>query len=164
MQWAFYRIPVTGSDQAIELNRFLRTVRVLNCHREFVANGDASFWAMAVEYMPPVEAAARPARDAVATKVDYKTVLPPEDFALFARLREWRKVLANSEAVPVYTIFTNEQLSEMARRRCSSLAALTEIDGIGQGRLDKFGRAALEVIGGFGNGAGEGPVPGDSGA
>ena len=70
MQWAFYRIPVTGSDQAIELNRFLRTVRVLNCHREFVANGDASFWAMAVEYMPPVEAVPRAGRDAAASKVE----------------------------------------------------------------------------------------------
>jgi superfamily II DNA helicase RecQ len=162
MQWAFYRIPVTGSDQATELNRFLRTVKVLNCHREFVANGDASFWAMAVEYMPAQENVARPGRDPVATKVDYKTVLPPEDFALFARLREWRKTLANSEAVPVYTVFTNEQLAEMSRRRCSSLAALSEIGGVGQGRLDKFGRAALEVIGGFTSGAGEGAVPGHS--
>lgn len=161
MQWAFYRIPVTGSVEATELNRFLRTVRVLNCHREFVANGDASYWAMAVEYLPALENAARPGREAGA-KVDFKAVLPPEDFALFARLREWRKALANSEAVPVYTIFTNEQLAEMSRRRCSSLATLAEIEGVGQGRTEKYGRAVLDVIGGFCNGAGEGAVSGDS--
>ena len=162
MQWAFYRIPVTGSDEAIELNRFLRTVRVLNCHSEFVANADASFWAMAVEYLPPVEGASKIGRENTLTKVDFKSVLPPDDFALFAKLREWRKALANRDAVPVYTIFTNEQLAEMARRRCSSMAALSEIGGVGQGRIEKFGRDVLEVIGGFSNVTGEGSVSGDN--
>lgn len=162
MQWAFFRIPSTGGEAADELNRFLRSVRVLNCHREFVAQGDASFWTLAVEYLPSMDCAPRPGREAAAGKVDFKAVLPPEDFALFARLREWRKKTGNQDAVPVYTIFTNEQLAEMARRRCSALAALGEIDGVGQGRLDKYGKAVLEIIGGFVNGAGEGTVPADS--
>jgi hypothetical protein len=51
MQWAFYRIPVTGGDESADLNRFLRSVRVLTVHREFVGQGDASFWALAVEYL-----------------------------------------------------------------------------------------------------------------
>jgi hypothetical protein len=34
MQWAFYRIPVTGGAASDELNRFLRSVRVLTVHRE----------------------------------------------------------------------------------------------------------------------------------
>lgn len=46
MQWAFFRITVTGGDEGDNLNRFLRSVRVLNLHREFVAQGDASYWAV----------------------------------------------------------------------------------------------------------------------
>ena len=49
MQWAFFRIPVTGGEEGDSLNRFLRSVRVLNLHREFVGQGDASYWAVAVE-------------------------------------------------------------------------------------------------------------------
>lgn len=161
MQWAFYRIPVTGGDASVDLNRFLRSVRVLNVHREFVGQGDASFWAMAVEYLPTTETTQPTARTGT-SKTDFKALLPPEDFALFARLREWRKQIANVEAVPVYTIFTNEQLAEMSRRRPSSLSAIGEIDGIGQGRLDKYGKAVLKVIGDFRDGAGEGTVSPDS--
>lgn len=75
MQWAFFRIPVTGGDEAIELNRFLRSVRVLNIHREFVGQGDGSYWAMSVEYLPAAESASRSGRDAgmSAAKVDFKT-------------------------------------------------------------------------------------------
>ena len=164
MQWAFYKIPVTGGEASVELNRFLRSVRVLNCHREFVPDKDASFWAMAVEYLPAATAdGGQGSSRGTAIKTDFKAVLPPEDFALFARLREWRKQAANNDAIPVYAIFTNEQLAEMARRRCSSLATLREIDGIGQGRLDKYGVAVLEVIGAFANGAWERAVPADSG-
>jgi hypothetical protein len=63
MQWAFFRIPVTGGEEGDGLNRFLRSVRVLNLHREFVSQGDASYWAVAVEYLPG-EAGSRQNRDA----------------------------------------------------------------------------------------------------
>lgn len=145
MQWSFFRITVTGGEEALELNKFLRTVLVLNVHREFVSQGDGSFWAIAVEYLPATGTSAGRGSEGNG-KTDFRAILSPADFTLFARLREWRKAAANSEAVPVYTIFTNEQLAEMARRRCSSKAALGEIDGIGAGRIEKYGEAVLELI------------------
>jgi hypothetical protein len=49
---AFYSIPARGDAGLQEdLNRFLRSHRVLTVHREFVGQEDNSFWAMAVEYM-----------------------------------------------------------------------------------------------------------------
>jgi len=161
MQWSFFRIPVTGGAASEELNRFLRSVRVLTVHREFVGQGDPSYWALAVEYLPATDSTQLVMRG-VGSKTDFKALLPPEDFALFARLREWRKQMAFAEALPVYAIFTNEQLAEMARRRCTSAAALREIDGIGQGRLDKYGSAVIEVIGGFTHVAREGAISPDS--
>lgn len=159
MQWAFFRIPVTGGEEGDSLNRFLRSVRVLNLHREFVGQGDASYWAVAVEYLPG-EAGSRSGRDAPSpARVDFKAILPPEDFALFARLREWRKQEGIQDGVPVYAIFTNEQLAEIARRRPSSRAMLADIDGVGKGRIDKYGAAALDVVKGFAHGEGERAVP-----
>lgn len=45
-------------------------------------------------------------------RVDYREALPPHEFAAFAKLRELRQQLTRAEAVPVYTIFTNDQLAD----------------------------------------------------
>jgi hypothetical protein len=45
-------------------------------------------------------------------KIDYKDVLKPEEFEVFSRLRDWRKSVAEKEAVPGYTVLTNEQLAQ----------------------------------------------------
>lgn len=57
-------------------------------------------------------------------------MLCADDFTLFAKLREWRKDTALKEAIAVYTIFTNEQLAQIAGKRPKSKAALQEIQGI----------------------------------
>ena len=75
--------------------------------------------------------------------MDYRELLKPEEFEVFSTLRDWRKEVAEKEGVPVYTIFTNEQLADMVRRRVSSKTQLKEIDGVGDGRLEKYADAVL---------------------
>jgi superfamily II DNA helicase RecQ len=79
-------------------------------------------------------------------KVDYREVLSPEEFAVFARLREVRKEIAQSEAVPVYTIFTNEQLAQMVQTKAKTRTALEAIAGVGDARIEKYGARVLEVL------------------
>ncbi len=79
-------------------------------------------------------------------RVDYREILPPAQFAIFAKLRDLRKQLAQAEAVPVYTIFTNEQLAEMVRRGAKSTADLEAIAGVGDSRVSKFGRQFVELL------------------
>jgi len=73
-------------------------------------------------------------------------LLSESEFRVFVQLRELRKELANREAIPVYTVFTNEQLAEMAWRLPKSRAALAEIEGIGEAKMAKYGPAFLERI------------------
>jgi len=61
--------------------------------------------------------------------------LSQEDFALFVKLRDWRKQAASLEAVPVYTIFTNEQLAAIAQKRTATLSDLKTINGVGESRV-----------------------------
>ena len=68
----------------------------------------------------------------VRAKTDYKEILSEPDFAIFAKLRDVRKAIAQSEAVPVYTIFTNEQLAQMVTSKATTRAALAKIDGLGR--------------------------------
>jgi len=101
--------------------------------KEFVSNDEDSFWAFCIEFLDGQMA---PRKSGSSPKVDYKEVLSPEDFAVFSKLRDLRKSLAESEGVPVYAIFTNEQLADVAKARPPSKAALGKINGIGEGRLE----------------------------
>jgi hypothetical protein len=75
-----------------ELNRFLRSVRVINTRREFVSQGDNSFWSLAVEYLADTDSRTdKNGNTKKRSRIDYKEVLPPETFAIYAKLREWRQ-------------------------------------------------------------------------
>ena len=57
-----------------------------------------------------------------------------------------RKEIAQAEGVPVYTIFTNEQLAQMVQSRATTKAALEKIAGVGDARIEKYGARMLEVL------------------
>ena len=134
MALKFFRIPVEGgSAPEAELNSFLAGHKVVRLTRELVEREQAPAWAICVDYLEGGFAASPVAARGKggSSKVDYRDVLSVEDFALFAKLREQRKVLSEKEGVPVYAVFTNEQLAEIAKARPASRAALGEIAGIG---------------------------------
>jgi superfamily II DNA helicase RecQ len=142
VQLRFFVIPIREIEAVeAEVNRFLRSVRVVNMQREFVPQGDNSFWSLAVEYL--VDGGRSPRRK---PRVDYKEVLSPEAFGVYATLREWRKAKAAQEAVPVYTIFTNEQLAEIAENQATTKAGLQAIDGIGEARVKKYGDEVAKIV------------------
>jgi superfamily II DNA helicase RecQ len=73
-------------------------------------------------------------------------VLSAEDFAVFAKLREIRKAIAQAEGVPLYTVFTNEQLAQIVQARATSKSALEQVVGVGDGRVGKYGERILKWL------------------
>ncbi|MGO9202903.1 MAG: HRDC domain-containing protein [Limisphaerales bacterium] len=145
MQLRVFILPVKNLGEAEgEMNGFLRSHRVLAVKKEFVPDGENSFWTFCVEYLESVGAAG--VWPGKGPKVDYKEVLKPAEFEVFSRLREWRKAAAEKEGVPVYAVLTNEQLAQIVRKQVSSKAALKEIDGVGEARVEKYGEAVLKVL------------------
>jgi len=71
-----------------------------------------------------------------------------EDRDLFEALRECRKKLADENAVPPYVIFHDATLMQMAADKPSTDAALLEISGVGQTKLERYGPSFLAVIDG----------------
>jgi hypothetical protein len=129
MAYRFFTISIRDEGPAAaDLNGFLRSRRVLSVDRRWVDQGSESFWSFCVDYLESSGEAtggAPPGRNGTNRgKVDYREVLSPEDFAVFARLRQARKEIAQADAVPVYTIFTNEQLAQMVQARATTKAAL----------------------------------------
>ncbi len=146
MQFKYFIIPAGSPEEATEdLNRFLRSHRILSVQHEFVADTTSPRWCVAVEYLDN-QGAAQNKRGRKSKRIDYKQVLSQEDFALFAKLRDWRKVTAEQEGVPVYTIFTNEQLAKMATDRITTKSILSDLDGVGEGRVGKYGNSIVNII------------------
>ena len=148
----FFAVPALSPQPAQdEFNQFCLTHRVVNIERQFVCDSANSYWALCAT-VAPADATlpdalkspdSRAKSNITSGRVDYKTVLSEQDFALYAELRNWRKGMADAEGIPVYALFTNEQLAEIVRRRVDSLNALGSIDGIGPSRVQRYGAKLL---------------------
>ncbi len=144
LQYAAFHLPVYGSAaEQEELNRFLRGHRTVQTWREFIDSPGNPGWAILVEYMAEEKGGERQLG-----KVDYKEILSENDFAVFCKLRDVRKSLAEKNGLPVYAVFTNDQLADIARQKPSSKTGLMRIDGIGQGKSEKFEDEILACIAG----------------
>lgn len=149
IQYKFFIVPAKNPEYAeSDLNQFMRTVRVITTHREFTALGENSFWSLVVEYLS--EGGANDSSNisnAINKKrIDYREVLSQSDFAIFAQLREWRKAVAAQENIPVYNVLTNEQMAKIIENRVLTLAALKDIDGVGDSRVKKYGGDIIKII------------------
>jgi uncharacterized protein (TIGR02996 family) len=152
MAFQLFTVPIQDDGRALEqLNAFLRSHKILSVDRRWVEQGASSFWSFCIDYLEGAPADGSGYRGSRGpggrAKIDYRETLSPADFAVFARLRDLRKDIAQAEGVPVYTIFTNEQLAQMVQTRTTTKAALEKIAGVGDARLDKYGGRLLELLG-----------------
>jgi superfamily II DNA helicase RecQ len=145
----FFTVPVQDSGRAQEeLNAFLCSHKILLVDRRWVEQGASSFWSFCIDYLEGALADGNDYRGPGGrAKIDYRETLKPEDFAVFARLRDLRKEIAQVEGVPVYTIFTNEQLAQMVQTRTTTKAALEKIAGVRDAHCNKYGGRVLELLG-----------------
>jgi len=143
----FTAIPMVGGSAAEEdLNAFLAAHRVVSVERHLVMEGAHHMWGVCVLWEESPAGSRAPEGGAGKPKVDYRQELSAEDFVVYAKLRDLRTELAKRDGVPPYTIFTNEQLADMARRRVKTVAALAQVEGVGQARITKHAAAFLEIL------------------
>ena len=143
MKYRFFAIPATAPDPAQDnLNRFCAEQRVVSVDKQLVQDAGQSYWAFCIGYLDNQGSP----KAASKGKTDYREALSERDFAVFARLRALRKELADGEGVPVYAVLTNEQLAERVQRRVQSAAALREIAGVGEARVEKYGEPFLRLL------------------
>ncbi len=78
--------------------------------------------------------------------------MPPleGDQALLKVLKSTRLMLAKAQNVPPYVIFHDKTLHEMAMIKPLSLADLAQVHGMGEKKMQRYGRAFLDVIQQFG--------------
>jgi superfamily II DNA helicase RecQ len=147
MPLKFFIVPACDPAAAeADVNAFLGRYRVVAIDRRWVEQGGSSFWATCVAYFVPGAGDARRGGSFGRSRIDYKQVLSGGEFIAFSRLRELRKQIAQSEAVPVYAVFTNEQRAQAVQQRCRSAGDLQKIEGIGAARIEKYSAQMLEIL------------------
>ena len=72
--------------------------------------------------------------------------LPEPAATLFEALRAERSRLAKAQGVPPYVIFHDATLRAMALMRPRSTTEMGELAGIGEAKLNRYGKTFLEVI------------------
>jgi ATP-dependent DNA helicase RecQ len=69
-----------------------------------------------------------------------------EERAVLDALRALRTSIARRESVPAYVVFADRTLREMARSRPRSVAALSDVYGVGPAKLKKYGEEFLKEL------------------
>lgn len=72
----------------------------------------------------------------------------PVDDAVYERLATWRRARALRDSVPAYVVFSNKTLREIAARCPEDERALSEVWGVGQSRVARYGAEVLAVVAG----------------
>ncbi len=66
--------------------------------------------------------------------------------ALFDALRSWRLATSREHGVPAYVIFHDGTLKEIARARPTTITALGEVSGVGEKKLEAYGRDIVALV------------------
>ena len=66
----------------------------------------------------------------------------------YRALKAWRNETAKTEGRPAYAIARNTQLAELAKSSPTTLAAIREVPGFGEGFCEKYGKKVLGLLAG----------------
>ena len=88
--------------------------------------------------------AARPKRQPKPRQPDWQ--IGPGDEPLWLALKERRLALADAAGIPPYVVFHDATLREFVRTRPRSPDEMLTLHGVGQAKLERFGKAFLQVI------------------
>lgn len=136
MQIKIFTIPIMGGERLeVELNQFLRSKKILQTDHQLVNGADGASWCFCIKYVDDFNAS-----DRDRPRTDYRKLLDESAFERFVALKEIRKGLAQSESVPAYAVFTDEELSMIAKLERVTLDGLKTIKGIGPKKIERYGQ------------------------
>ena len=129
MQYKIFTIPVTDDGSSLEeMNHFLRSHKVLEAEQQLVSTKNGAHWHFCIKYLANALPDNKPQNT---PKIDYKEILDEKTFAVFSMLREIRKKIAEEDGMPVYAVFTNEELANIASLDEIMTETIKTIKGIG---------------------------------
>ena len=143
MQIKLFNIPISDNGEAAEeMNRFLRSHKILELEQNLINNENGAVWCFCARYILNTSANSFVTK----TKIDYKNLLDEKTFKIFSFLREGRKSIAKEEGVPAYAVFTDEELAGIARLEQLDLSMIRSVKGIGEKKTERYGKSLLDYF------------------
>jgi superfamily II DNA helicase RecQ len=139
---SFFASPFGEKSVTDELNVFLRSHRIINVEKKLIDSERGTGWVFLVEYGSEV----KPAQSGGNPRIDYRELLKPEEYTMFDKLRTLRKEIAEKAGVPVYTVFTNDQLAAMVKKPPLTTKDILAISGVGDARVKQYGETFVSFF------------------
>ena len=140
---SFYVSPFGEKSVTDELNAFLRSHRIINVEKKLIDGERGTGWVFLVEY---VNSDGKNPSNTQSQKIDYREVLNPVEYALYDKLRNMRKEIAEKAGIPVYAVFTNDQLACMVKKPPKTAKDLLSISGVGEARVKQYGELFIKLF------------------
>ncbi len=145
MQIKIFTVPVISGEQLNEeLNRFLRSQKIVEIDKQVVVQGGNTYWSFCITYLPVANTTVMDSERR--EKVDYKKVLDERAFGVFTILRTLRKRIADREAIPAYAVFTDAELAEIAKIENPDAKKIRVIPGVGEKKIEKYGAELCQML------------------
>jgi len=139
----FFISPFSEKSVTDELNAFLRSHRIVNVEKKLIDGERGTGWAFLIEYG---HTDSKNTNNNSSQRIDYREVFNPVEYALFDKLRNLRKEIADKLSIPVYAVFTNDQLASMVKKPPKTVKDLLSISGVGESRVKQYGESFLKLF------------------
>jgi superfamily II DNA helicase RecQ len=156
---SFFVSPFGENSVTDELNAFLRSHRIVNVEKKLIDSERGTGWVFLVEYGSGEGGKNAGSAAARGERVDYREVLSTDEYALFDKLRNLRKELAEKSGIPVYAVFTNDQLAAMVKKPPKTAKDMQGVAGVGEARVKQYGEAFLSLFADAGMARSEAETP-----
>ena len=102
--------------------------------------------AQLAKYVPPADTEQKGKRGSFKAQPIRPKQSESLDEQLWDALKQLRKQLAERESVPAYHIFSDASLEDMVQQKPVTLGDFNSIRGVGQIKLEKYGRVFVALI------------------
>lgn len=144
MQIKTFKIPLGDNGGAEEdLNKFLRSHRVLKIERAFCLEG-SGYLAVCVEYMEG-NTPSDNANTSNRSRRDYAKELSEGELKRFEQFKTKRRELASEKSLPAYMIFTDAELVTLVKHPHLDYENILDIQGVQKSRLKDYGAYFVNI-------------------
>ena len=134
-----------GGFKDEEVREFLKDKELISARDYLFVKNDVPYLIFVIKYFPH-RAEVDPKLSTKEKKEEpWRASLSEHDMGLFNLLRDWRSQRSKKDGVPPYILFTNQQLTDIVKKRPQSPAELTQINGIGKGKAENYGEEILKI-------------------
>jgi len=143
MQHKIFTIPLIGGEHINdEMNAFIRANKTLNVEKQLLQTPNGWFWAFCIQFTQGQNNNSNYRTE----KIDYMQILTGKPLELFNKLKEIRKQLAQKDGIPVYAIFSNDELAGIAQLPEITPANIKNIKGIGQNKVKSYANTVCTML------------------